>query len=663
MPDQTIEKTPTLNSPRFAALAIGVVAVVGLAFLIPYVNWTLNKFDWAFRPLPAGAIFILFVLALPVNTLLKRIGPRWAFTGPELLLIYAMMAICGQIANEGLTSYASMVGVYIPYYTAPGNQWAQVILPNVPVWLQVTQPDAIRWYFEGMPAGAAAPQATLVPWQVWITPMAAWGSFYLALYAAFFALGCLLRKDWIEGQRLAFPIVALPIEMAGDPVPSAASSFFRSRLMWAGFALPVIQSLLQMGHAFAPAVPYAPLYFDLGRWWAGNGVWDSIRYTTAYIGFETIGIMALMPTEVSLSLWLFFLLNRAQTVAFAALGFGQEAIGASQFSPEAFIAHQEAGGAIVLALILVWQSRRAIGQALCSLIGRRAPYDPLDPMPPAMALLLLVLSFTFMVIWVRSAGMQLWVFGLFIGIFFAYSLALARLVAAAGVFVPDVTLHPWDLLVSSTGAATYSPRSLTMMTFLQSVFMREYKINPLQYTMDDLKVLHAGRLPGRLAAGALLLALVLMLVFAPFTNLHAIYTEGAQRLDPSLFLNTGEYQFGQLAASLRTPEVRNPYLPAGLLFGGAVMLGLSWLNTNFVGWAISPIGFIMGGTWGLGDRIWTNALIAWVVVSVMIRFGGLPLYRRSRPFFLGMVLGNFAMVGLRSLIDPLLGLHMFLTAW
>jgi hypothetical protein len=193
--------------------------------------------------------------------------------------------------------------------------------------------------------------------------------------------------------------------------------------------------------------------------------------------------------------------------------------------------------------------------------------------------------------------------------------------------------------------------------------MLEYKVNALQYTMDDLKVLHAARLPGLLAAGALLLALVLMIALASFTNLHAIYTEGAQKLDQSVFRNTGEYQFGQLAASLRVPEARNPYLPAGIFFGAAVMLGLGWLNTTFVGFGISPIGFIMGGTWGLGDRIWTNALIAWVVVSAMIRFGGLPLYRRSRPFFLGMVLGNFAMVGIRSLVDPLLGLHMFLTAW
>jgi hypothetical protein len=655
--DETTGKGAGVSRPRPAALVLGIVAVIALALLIPYVNWTLNKFDWAFRPLPEGAILILFVLALPVNTLLRRVRPRWAFTGPELLLVYAMMAICGQIANEGMTSYASMTAVYVPYYASPENQWARIIQPNVPVWLQVTQPEAVRWYFEGKPAGTA------VPWEVWATPMLMWGSFTIALYAACFSIGCLVRKDWIEGQRLSFPIAALPIEMAGDAVPSASSSFFRSRLMWLGFALPVVQSLLQMGHAFVPAVPYVPLYFDVGRWWAGSGVWDSIRYTTVYIGLETIGIMALMPAEISLSLWFFFVFNRVQTVLFAALGYGQGSISASQFNPDAFIAHQEAGAAIVLALVLLWQSRRRIGQAFAVPFGRRAPYDPLDPMPPGMAIVVLALSLSCMALWVRLAGMQLWVFGLLMAVFLAYSLALARLVAAAGVYVPDISLHARDLLVGAAGAGSYSPTSLTMTTYLQSVFMLEYKVNALHYSLDDMKVVHAGRLPGRQAAGMLLLAVVLMIALASFTNLHAIYTQGAQNLDYWLFRNSGEYQFGQLAASLRTPETRNPYLPAGLLFGGAAMLGLSWLNTNFVGFGLSPIGFIMGGTWGLGDRIWTNAFIAWVAVSAMIRFGGLPFYRKSRPFFLGMVLGNFAIVGLRSLVDPLLGLHMFLTAW
>jgi hypothetical protein len=71
----------------------------------------------------------------------------------------------------------------------------------------------------------------------------------------------------------------------------------------------------------------------------------------------------------------------------------------------------------------------------------------------------------------------------------------------------------------------------------------------------------------------------------------------------------------------------------------------------------------MGGTWGLNDRLWTNALIAWILISVLVRFGGLRLYRRARPVFLGMALGHCVVMAVRSIIDVPLGLHMYLTPW
>ena len=74
-----------------------------------------------------------------------------------------------------------------------------------------------------------------------------------------------------------------------------------------------------MAHAFAPAVPYTPMYWQLGRFFDAAGPLSSLQYTYAYIGFETIGICALLPAEVSLSLWLFFVLNRVQVLAFAAV--------------------------------------------------------------------------------------------------------------------------------------------------------------------------------------------------------------------------------------------------------------------------------------------------------------------------------------------------------
>jgi Family of unknown function (DUF6785)/Domain of unknown function (DUF6784) len=643
--------------PRFRAFLLGAFGVIALALLIPYFGLSLYKFDWAFRPLATGPIFLLFLLALPINTLLRRLRPAWGFTGPELLLAYAMMAICAALAAEGLFDYATVNSVHPLYFGTPENRWGQLIMPNAPLWLQVNQPEAVVWYFEGKPPGAAT------PWAPWVAPMLAWSAFALALYTAFFSLGCLLRKDWIEGQRLAFPIAAVPIEMAGDAVPSASSAFFRSPLLWAGFSLPVLQSLVQMAHALVPAVPYTGLYFNVGRWFAGNGPWDSISDTHAYIGFETIGILALMPADVSLSLWLFFLLNRLQVLGFAALGYGQEGRGASQFSPSAFITYQEAGGAIALALLLLWQSRRTITGAFRSLVGRPAPYDPMDPISPRIAAALLIVSAIALCWWARRAGMDLWAFGLLMVVFFSFSLATARLVGAAGVYVPDISMAPRRLLVGLTGAAAYSPASLTMLTYFQATFMNEWKVNFLHYGLNDMKVLHTARVPGRAAAWALLLAVVLMLAIAPWAVLHAAYTHGAQNFDAWGFREMGNGEFGQLADSLRFPEPRTPFLALGLLCGGAIMLALSWLHLNLLWWGVSPIGFLMGGTWGLNDRVWTNAFIAWLVVVVLIRVGGLRLYRQSRPVFLGMAIGHCVIMALRSMIDPPLGLHMFLTPW
>jgi hypothetical protein len=71
----------------------------------------------------------------------------------------------------------------------------------------------------------------------------------------------------------------------------------------------------------------------------------------------------------------------------------------------------------------------------------------------------------------------------------------------------------------------------------------------------------------------------------------------------------------------------------------------------------------MGGGNAMNTRIWTNAFIAWLAVVLVRRFGGLKLYARIRPIFLGMVLGHFLIMGLRSMIDPLLGLDMQLSPW
>jgi hypothetical protein len=57
--------------------------------------------------------------------------------------------------------------------------------------------------------------------------------------------------------------------------------------------------------------------------------------------------------------------------------------------------------------------------------------------------------------------------------------------------------------------------------------------------------------------------------------LHAAYTHGAAKFDPSGFSGLANDQFGQLVDSLRFPEPQTPFLPLGLVCGAGVMLVLS----------------------------------------------------------------------------------------
>jgi len=71
------------------------------------------------------------------------------------------------------------------------------------------------------------------------------------------------------------------------------------------------------------------------------------------------------------------------------------------------------------------------------------------------------------------------------------------------------------------------------------------------------------------------------------------------------------------------------------------MLGMSWLHLNMSWWPMSPIGYIMASSWAMDNVLWGAAFVGWLIVVLVKRFGGLSLYRRIRPVFLGLILGDY----------------------
>ena len=43
--------------------------------------------------------------------------------------------------------------------------------------------------------------------------------------------------------------------------------------------------------------------------------------------------------------------------------------------------------------------------------------------------------------------------------------------------------------------------------------------------------------------------------------------------------------------------------------------------------------------------LWPSLFVAWAVKALILRYGGLPGYRRALPIFYGLILGEFVVGG------------------
>jgi hypothetical protein len=50
-----------------------------------------------------------------------------------------------------------------------------------------------------------------------------------------------------------------------------------------------------------------------------------------------------------------------------------------------------------------------------------------------------------------------------------------------------------------------------------------------------------------------------------------------------------------------------------------------------------------------------SVLVAWFIKTMVFKYGGPQLYLKTRPFFLGLILGQFVTVGVWYVIDHFTG--------
>ena len=82
------------------------------------------------------------------------------------------------------------------------------------------------------------------------------------------------------------------------------------------------------------------------------------------------------------------------------------------------------------------------------------------------------------------------------------------------------------------------------------------------------------------------------------------------------------------------------------------------LRARFVALPLHPLGFAISGEWSMGWS-YSSLFIAWLAKVIIMRYGGYKMYMRLLPLFMGLIIGEFVVGGMWSIIGVIWGVEVF----
>ncbi|MEE3259990.1 MAG: DUF6785 family protein [Candidatus Latescibacterota bacterium] len=640
-----MEDTPT-SGVTTRALFVGAAIACCIGVGGPYGNMVLRGSYMALDFSTAGAIFLFFLFTFFVHTFLGFLHPRLALKREELVVVYIMGIVGCSIPTMGLTEYLLPIISGGLYYASPENEWAQLIHPYVKSWLVPQDAEAVKFFYEG------APQGYDLPWGAWLIPLAAWIPLVLAIYFSMICIMVVLRRQWIERERLAFPLVQVPLAMIEEDrnQPSIFKPFFKNGLMWIGFALPFIVGSLNALHNYWNFVPDVNLRTSI----------PLFRNTTSQaiaLSFPMLGFSYFVNLDIAFAIWFFNLIARVEQGIFGIVGLTstQKLYYAGGFP---ILAHQGMGAMLVLAIFGLWTARPHLRQVLRKAFYDAPQIDDSDEiLSYRVAVYGLALSVAFVAAWLWLAGLALWLLPIYLTTMYLVFIAITRVVAEGGIAAARAPLIAADFTTSALGTTAMGPHSLVALgfTFVWAADIRTFVMascaNGLKFAEERLGHRKCGLF------WTLALAIAVSLAASIATVLHLSYTYGGINLNGWFFGPTGGpvYPFNFISGHLNNPEGPNLVGWISTVAGGSVMAGLMLARQHFLWWPLHPLGFAVS-TISMTNYISFSVFLAWLLKSLILKYGGPALFHRAKPFFLGLILGQFTVAGLWLIIDYLTGM-------
>ncbi|MDP6356278.1 MAG: hypothetical protein QF473_14305 [Planctomycetota bacterium] len=615
---------------RTRGVVVGLILSASLCFFSAHSNIVYGHYTgFTDHFTTIGVIFVL--LFLPFLAVLARRLNLQFLNAADFVVIYAMMMVATVLPTMGFGAYVLPLTAGLAYYANLENRWQELILDRLPDWLFPSGEHAVTALFEGVRPDQP------IPWSAWTVPLAAWGMFMLAFFFVSLSILVFVRRQWVEHERLTFPLAAVPLELAAGC--DGRSSLLRSPVLWAGaglsFLIPFVDTA-RVAFDWMDTIPSLSIPSQVLVFNAGSA---SFRIMFG-VDLLMVGLSFLVSLEVLLSVWFFYLLTSFEGVFLK--WFLPAAGGVPHAAGGLYLGSQQTGALFAIVAASLFAGRRS----LIASIRESAKNPNEEVMSIRAAFVLGLLGFAFMVGFMWLAGLGLGWAILFVILGLGLMLGTARVLAQTGMGRIRAPHAAGPLMATTFGTEAIGTGAMPALGtgFCWAgdiqLFLMGTCLHALKVVGDYLR-----NKRGLLLAMTLALIVSTGVTFVTYIGIGS--RVGLVNGYGWYFVNSPKYHWNWVASVIENP-VSASWTSMGFFGAGTVAAWvLVALSFRIPGWPLHPVGLAIcqiNTVW----YDWFSIFLAWIIKACLLRYGGGTAYRKARPFFIGLILGSCMGIGLKA---------------
>lgn len=481
-----------------------------------------------------------------------------------------------------------------------------------------------------------------IPVAEWLGPLLAWGSLILLIMAGALAINVVMRRAWLDGERLPLPLARIPQAMAG--LPGEQGTFARlwsSRVFWAGGVLGLGWGVLRGLHFYNPNIPDTGIRIALAPYFGSSmgAFWSGVEFNVVAV-FVAVSVFVELNVLASLVVGYF---------AYRSLFWLGSLTGMSGQIGYPYAHHQQLGAVVAYGVLIAVLSRKHLWRTMReALTPSLRPEGNGEVLSYRGAYLLLLVVLGCSVVWAGFVGTSCAGMIAFVVLMLIFALSASKFRAESGVpggyFMPQNAALAIVILggIPVFGASLVLLTTLCSFIFCVSVF---FLIPGAQLELMELGRAYRMK-PGHIV-GVILLGLAGGMIIGGWVFLGNAYAHGGEAMKYAWAFEEKPWYFRDFNADLAA--ARAGAQSQGQLFNpgniacasaAAVTAAITLMRQVFAGFWLHPLGFIVGSS-TMSQMMWGSFLVAWALRFLFVKFGGgLAVRNKLQPFFIGVLLGS-----------------------